>query len=169
MGYPRVPMAFLWPNGVNKANWRKIWAKKIFFSKKYPMSFLPHYCHSFRITVIPSGFLSFLPDFCHSFRIEGIGTMRVPEGDLHCQCKLSIFSLSSFGPCIVFWILQKGTCIGKCIFSIFPAVTHQLKCKQTCIEKCRPRHKISMKKWLKIHQISKNVNLFPYVTTNLHW
>ena len=88
--------------------------------------------------------------------------MRVPEGDLHCQCKLSIFSLSSFGPCIVFWILQKGTCIGKCIFSIFPAVTHQLKCKQTCIEKCRPRHKISMKKWLKIHQISKNVNLFPY-------
>ena len=98
-----------------------------------------------------------------------IGTMRVPEGDLHCQCKLSIFSLSSFGPCIVFWILQKGTCIGKCIFSIFPAVTHQLKCKQTCIEKCRPRHKISMKKWLKIHQISKNVNLFPYITTNLHW
>ena len=94
--------------------------------------------------------------------------MRVPEGDLHCQCKLSIFSLSSFGPCIVFWILQKGTCIGKCIFSIFPAVTHQLKCKQTCIEKCRPRHKISMKKWLKIHQISKNVNLFPYITTNLH-
>ena len=95
--------------------------------------------------------------------------MRVPEGDLHCQCKLSIFSLSSFGPCIVFWILQKGTCIGKCIFSIFPAVTHQLQCKQTCIEKCRPRHKISMKKWLKNHQISKNINLFPYVTTNLHW
>ena len=104
-----------------------------------------------------------------SFQICYIGTMRVPEGDLHCQCKLSIFSLSSFGPCIVFWILQKGTCIGKCIFSIFPAVTHQLKCKQTCIEKCRPRHKISMKKWLKIHQISKNVNLFPYITTNLHW
>ena len=101
--------------------------------------------------------------------LNTIGTMRVPEGDLHCQCKLSIFSLSSFGPCIVFWILQKGTCIGKCIFSIFPAVTHQLKCKQTCIEKCRPRHKISMKKWLKIHQISKNVNLFPYITTNLHW
>ena len=95
--------------------------------------------------------------------------MRVPEGDLHCQCKLSIFSLSSFEPCIFFWILQKGTCISKCIFSIFPAVTHQLKCKQTCIEKCRPRHKISMKKWLKIHQISKNVNLFPYITTNLHW
>ena len=64
--------------------------------------------------------------------------MRVPEGDLHCQCKLSIFSLSSFGPCIVFWILKKGTCIGKCIFSIFPAVAHQLKCKHTCIEKCRP-------------------------------
>ena len=43
--------------------------KKYFFSKKYPMSFLPHYCHSFRITVIPSGFLSFLPDYCHSFQI----------------------------------------------------------------------------------------------------
>ena len=35
--------------------------KKYFFSKKYFMSFLPHYCHSFRITVIPSGLLSFLP------------------------------------------------------------------------------------------------------------
>ena len=33
------------------------------------MSFLPHYCHSFRITVIPSGLLSFLPNYCHSFRI----------------------------------------------------------------------------------------------------
>ena len=72
------------------------------------------------------------------FTFNCIGTMRVPEGDLHCQCKLSIFSLSSFGPCIVFWILKKGTCIGKCIFSIFPAVAHQLKCKHTCIEKCRP-------------------------------
>ena len=40
---------------------RNIWAKKYFFSKKYFMSFLPHYCHSFRITVIPSGLLSFLP------------------------------------------------------------------------------------------------------------
>ena len=105
---------------------------------------------------------------CQTLLVD-IGTMRVPEGDLHCQCKLSIFSLSSFGPCIVFWILQKGTCIGKCIFSIFPAGAHQLKCKHTCIEKCRPRHKISMKKWLKIHKISKNVNLFPYITTNLHW
>ena len=43
--------------------------KKYFFSKKYPMSFLPHYCHSFRITVIPSVLLSFLPYYCHSFRI----------------------------------------------------------------------------------------------------
>ena len=34
----------------------------------------------------------------------------VPFGDLHCQC----------------------------IFSIFPAGAHQLKCKHTCIEKCRP-------------------------------
>ena len=44
--------------------------KILFFSKKYFMSFLPHYCHSFRITVIPSGLLSFLPDYCHSFRIS---------------------------------------------------------------------------------------------------
>ena len=36
------------------------------------MSFLPHYCHSFRITVIPSGLLSFLPYYCHSFRISVI-------------------------------------------------------------------------------------------------
>ena len=36
----------------------------------------------------------------------------------------------------------------QCIFSIFPAGAHQLKCKHTCIEKCRP------------------VFLFPM---NLHW
>ena len=42
--------------------------KNFFFQKKYFMSFLPPYCHSFRITVIPSVLLSFLPDFCHSFR-----------------------------------------------------------------------------------------------------
>ena len=41
-----------------------------FFSKKYLMSFLPHYCHLFRITVLPSGLLSFLPCYCHSFRIS---------------------------------------------------------------------------------------------------
>ena len=46
------------------------------------MSFLPHYCHSFRIMVLPSRFLSFLPDFCHSFRIEAIGQPRVPMADL---------------------------------------------------------------------------------------
>ena len=34
--------------------------KILFFSKKYFMSFLPHYCHSFRITFIPSRLLSFL-------------------------------------------------------------------------------------------------------------
>ena len=33
------------------------------------MSFLPHYCHSFRIIVIPSILLSFLPYHCHSFQI----------------------------------------------------------------------------------------------------
>ena len=43
-------------------NWRNIWATNIFFFKKI-------LCHSFRITVIPSGLLSFLPDYCHSFQI----------------------------------------------------------------------------------------------------
>ena len=33
------------------------------------MSFLPNYCHSFRIIAIPSVLLSFLPYYCHSFRI----------------------------------------------------------------------------------------------------
>ena len=41
----------------------------IFFSKKYSMSFLLHYCHSFRTTVSPSGFLTFSLDFCHSFQM----------------------------------------------------------------------------------------------------
>ena len=35
--------------------------KNFFFQKKYFMSFLPPYCHSFRITVSPSGLLPFLP------------------------------------------------------------------------------------------------------------
>ena len=41
------------------------------------MSFLPHYCHSFHSTVIPSGLLSFLPDYCHSFRISVIPSVLV--------------------------------------------------------------------------------------------
>ena len=54
------------------------------------MSFLPHYCHSFRIIVIPSilvsflpnivipsVLLSFLPDHCHSFRIIVIPSILV--------------------------------------------------------------------------------------------
>ena len=79
MGYPRVPMASLWPNGGNKANWSNIQAKNIFFFKKILyvipsalLSFLPYYCHSFRIIVIPSGLLSFLPDYCHSFHVSVI-------------------------------------------------------------------------------------------------
>ena len=79
MGYPRVPMASLWPNGGNKTIWGNIQAKKHFFFKKILyvipsalLSFLPYYCHSFRITVIPSGLLSFLPDYCNSFRISVI-------------------------------------------------------------------------------------------------
>ena len=63
-------MTFLWPSRGNKANWGNIWAKKYFFFKKYFTSFLPNYCHSFRIIVIPSVLLSFLPNYCHSFRIR---------------------------------------------------------------------------------------------------
>ena len=44
--------------------------KKYFVFKKYFMSFLPHYCHSFCTTVIPSVFLSFLLDCFHSFQIR---------------------------------------------------------------------------------------------------
>ena len=84
MGYPRVPMASLWPNGGNKPNWGKIWAKKYFFFKKILyvipsalLSFLPYYCHSFRIIVIPSRLLSFLPDHCHSFQIIVISSVLV--------------------------------------------------------------------------------------------
>ena len=65
MGYPRVPMASLWPNEGNKANWGNIWAKKKFFQKNT-------LCHSFCIIVIPSILLSFLPDYCHSFNISVI-------------------------------------------------------------------------------------------------
>ena len=43
------------------------------------MSFLPHYCHSFRSTVIPSALLSFLPDYCHSFQIIAISNIFHPE------------------------------------------------------------------------------------------
>ena len=53
--------------------------KNFFFSKKYFMSFLPHYCHSFRTTVIPSVFLSFLPDYCHSFHIIVIPSKYFPS------------------------------------------------------------------------------------------
>ena len=71
MGYPRVPMASLWPNGGNKANWGNIQAKKNFFFQKNTL------CHSFRISVIPSVLLSFLPDYCHSFRIIVIPSVLV--------------------------------------------------------------------------------------------
>ena len=50
---------------------------KDLFSKKYLMSFLPHYCHSFHITVIPSELLSFLPYYCHSFQIIVIPSVLV--------------------------------------------------------------------------------------------
>ena len=51
--------------------------KTFFFQKKYFMSFLPPYCHSFHITVIPSVLLSFLPHYCHSFRIIVIPSVLV--------------------------------------------------------------------------------------------
>ena len=91
----------------------------------------------------------------------------VPEGDLHCQCILSIFPASVhqfYANILVFVninpffyindqfalsngkkIPQHDICFGhlcslhcQCILSIFPAGAHQLKCKHTCIEKCRP-------------------------------
>ena len=78
MGYPRVPMASLWPNKGNEANWKNIWAKTIFFFKKILyvipsalLSFLPFYCHSFRILsflpniVIPSELLSIILKYCY--------------------------------------------------------------------------------------------------------
>ena len=43
------------------------------------MFFLPHYSHSFQITVNPSGLLSFLPYQCHSFRIIAISNIFHPE------------------------------------------------------------------------------------------
>ena len=70
MGYPRVPMASLWPNGGNKTNWGNIQAKKIFFQKNT-------LCHSFRIIVILSVLLSFLPDWCHPFHIIVIPSVLV--------------------------------------------------------------------------------------------
>ena len=56
-------------NAFNRMRAEKDWAaaeaqKKVTkknLSKKYFMSFLPHYCHSFLISVIPSKLLSFLP------------------------------------------------------------------------------------------------------------
>ena len=36
------------------------------------MSFLPHYCHSFHITVIPSGFLSFFPNTKEKYNLSSL-------------------------------------------------------------------------------------------------
>ena len=52
---------------------------KTFSFQKNTLSFLPHYCHSFRTTVIPSVFLSFLPDYCHSFHIIVIPSKYFPS------------------------------------------------------------------------------------------
>ena len=51
------------------------------------MSFLPHYCHSFRNTVIPSVILSFLPHYCHSFRIFVIPSILVSFLPNYCYLK----------------------------------------------------------------------------------
>ena len=91
MGYPRVPMAFLWPNRGNKPNWGKIWAKNFFFFKKIPyvipsalLSFLWYYCHSFR-TVIPSVLLSFLLYYCHYFCIIVIPSVLLSFFPYYCH------------------------------------------------------------------------------------
>ena len=93
MGYPRVPMASLWPNGGNKANWRKIWAKKIFFfsKKKYFMYFLKLLA---RIAIISIRIMEFTLAYlqyqvgggstaaCVWERGEGVGGGRGREGQL---------------------------------------------------------------------------------------
>ena len=71
--------------------------KKYFFSKKYPMSFLPHYCHSFRITVIPSVLLSFLPDYCHSFRISVIPSKLLLFTRIYGHLRWPFFSPFGYG------------------------------------------------------------------------
>jgi hypothetical protein len=50
-----------------------------FFFQKNTLcySFKMHYCHSFHITVIPSGLLSFRPYYCHSFCISVIPSISV--------------------------------------------------------------------------------------------
>ena len=60
--------------------------KKLIFFKKILyvipsalVSFLPYYCHSFRIIVIPSIILSFYPNQCHSFQIITISNICHPE------------------------------------------------------------------------------------------
>ena len=72
MGYPRVPIRYLWlPYDLKKVikfiggrfEPKKKNSKKILYViPSALLLFLPDYCHSFRIFVILSGFLSFLPN-----------------------------------------------------------------------------------------------------------
>ena len=60
-------MASLLPKGGNKTNWGNIQAKKkkskiLYVIPSTLVSFLPYYCHSFRIIVNPSLLVSFLPN-----------------------------------------------------------------------------------------------------------
>ena len=73
--------------------------KKI--SKKYFMSFLPHQCHSFHISVIPSVLLSFLPDYFHSFRITVIPSVLV-------SFLLNVVIPSELLPFQIFFILNSS-------------------------------------------------------------
>ena len=69
VGYPRVPMASLWPNRGNKA--------KLYVISSALLSFLPYYCHSFQIMVLPSELLPF-----HIFfSLNSSGTFPYPKGE----------------------------------------------------------------------------------------
>ena len=74
---------FLQPIAEGNCELEKHLSHKYIFLQKNTLSFLPHYCHSFHITVIPS-------EHCHSFRIitisnichgHSFGTLPYPKGE----------------------------------------------------------------------------------------
>ena len=94
--------------------------------------------------------------------------MRVPEGDLHCECELSIFPivfvwalyrLLDFTERDLYWSIQTFN---------FPSKLAPILCKETCICKYQPVSDQLIKKLSKMSEISKNISLFPYITTSSH-
>ena len=70
-----------------------------FSSKKYLVSFLLYYCHSFCIIVIPSVLLSFLLYYCNSFQIIVIPNSSqfppIPEGRENWTAEPAMFASSN--------------------------------------------------------------------------